>query len=133
MNRKAEKLGRICTVREVTPAVVAIVSNAAVKEDVGMPECIEEELQEWGCTWMWRSLRMQGNEGWLKESILDGTLVAVTDGPYIRERFPGLCSSAFILECSSGRGRIIGSFAESSPGANGLMAIHFILLAADKV
>ena len=49
--------------REVTPVVVAIVSNVAVKQDVGMPECIEEVLQEWGCTWMWRLLRMQGNKG----------------------------------------------------------------------
>jgi hypothetical protein len=127
-------------VREVTLAVLAIVSSAAVKEDVGMPECIEEVLQEWGCTWMWKSLRMQGYEGWMKDAISDGTLVAVTDGSYIRERFPELCSAAFILECSSGRGRIIGSFAESSPGANayrgellGLMAIHLMLLAADKV
>ena len=105
-----------------------------------MPESIEEVLQEWGCTWMWRSLRMQGNEGWIREAIHDGTLMAVTDGSYIRERFPNLCSTAFILECSSGRGRIVGCFAESSTGANayrgellGLMAIHLILLAVDKV
>ena len=140
MDKEAENVGRICTVREVEPAVVAVVSNAAMIQDVGMPECTKEVLQEWGCTWMWRLLRMQGNEGWLREAIHDGTLIAVTDGSYIRERFPDLCSAAFILECSSGRGRIIGSFAESSPGSNtyrgellGLMAIHLILLAANKV
>ena len=88
--------------REVTPAVVAIVSNVAMMQDMGMPECIEEVLKEWGCTWMWRSPRMQGNKGWLKETIRDRTLVAVTDGSYIQKRFPELCSAAFILECYSG-------------------------------
>ena len=46
MDRKAEKVGRICTVREVTPAVVVIVSNVAMVQDVWIPECIEEVLQE---------------------------------------------------------------------------------------
>ena len=49
--------------REVEPAVVAVLSNTAMMQDVGVPECIEEVLQEWGCTWMWKLLRMQGNEG----------------------------------------------------------------------
>ena len=102
MDREAENVGLICTVREMEPVVVAVVSNAAMMQDVGMPECIEGVLQEWGCTWMWRLLRMQGNEGWLREAIHDGTLIAVTDGSYIWERFPDLCSAAFILECSSG-------------------------------
>ena len=89
---------------------------------------------------MWRPLRMQGNEDWLKEAICDGTLVAVTDGSYILEIFPELCSAAFILKCSSGQGRIIGSFAESSTGSNayrgellGPMAIHSILMVANRV
>ena len=69
---------------------------------MGMPVCIEEVLEELECTWMWRLLKMQGNEDWLNEAIYDGTLITVTDGSYIRERFPDLCSSAFILECSSG-------------------------------
>ena len=99
-------MGQVCTVREVKPTVVAVVSNVAMMQDVGMPECIEEVLQEWGCTWMWRLSRMQGNEGWLKKSICDGTLVAVTDNLYILERFPDLCPAAFILEGSSGQGRI---------------------------
>ena len=68
------------------------------------------------------------------------TLVAVTDGSYIKERYPHLCSTAFILECSKGSGRMFGSFPECSQGANayhgelmGLMAIHLILPAANKV
>ena len=51
-----------------------------------------------------------------------------------------MCSAAFILECKEGTGRIVRSFPEASKMANaysgellGLMAIHLVLLAANKV
>jgi hypothetical protein len=60
--------------------------------------------------------------------------VAVTDGSYIKEMHPELCSTAFILECSLTGGRMVGSFLEYSPSACafcgemlGLFAIHLIL------
>jgi hypothetical protein len=78
--------------------------------------------------------------GWIKEAILDGSLLAVTDGSFLHEHYPDLCSAAFVLECTRGRGRMFGSFSESSRVANayrgellGLMAIHLILLSMDKV
>jgi hypothetical protein len=77
---------------------------------------------------------------WLKHEILEGLLVAVTDGSYIRELYPHLCSAAFVLECSSGRGRVYGSFLELLLVANayrgellGLMAIHLILLSINTI
>ena len=67
-------------------------------------------------------------------------LCYVTDGSYIKKMVPELCSAAFILECEEGTGRIVGSFPESCKVANayrgellGLMAIHLLLLAANKV
>ena len=51
------------------PAVVAVVSNTVMMWDEEMPESIKEVLQEWGCTWMWRLLRVQRNEGWIREAI----------------------------------------------------------------
>ena len=51
-----------------------------------------------------------------------------------------MCSCAFVVECSKGRGRVLGSFAEQSVWAcayrgelMGLMAIHLILLAVKKM
>ena len=41
---------------------------------------------------------MTGSDGWLEASIKEGTLCAVTDGSYIRELDPNLCSSALVLE-----------------------------------
>ena len=105
-----------------------------------MPTKIKEVLKEWGCTWMWKSLRIVGSGEWIKDAIEGWNLVAVTDGSYIKERYTHLCSAAFILECSKGSGRVFGSFPECSQGANtywgelmGLMAIHLILLTANKV
>ncbi len=64
----------------------------------------------------------------------------VTDGSYIRELYPNLCSAAFVLKCSYSRGRIWGFFSEAQEVANtyrgkllGLMAIHLILLSINKV
>ncbi len=57
-------------------------------------------LYLWGNTWLWEHLRVMGGEAWLQDSIADGSLVAVTDGLYIREIYPNLCLAAFVLECS---------------------------------
>ena len=89
---------------------------------------------------MWDSLQLVGGEDWLAEAIADESLVAVTDGSYIKELYPNLCSAAFIFECSKGRGRLVGSFAEKTMAANayrgkllGLMAIHLILLSVNRM
>jgi hypothetical protein len=83
---------------------------------------------------------VSGGTAWVDKSILKGTLVGVTDRSYIRELFPNLCSAAFILECSKGQGRVVGSFSETLIVANtyrgellGLMAIHLILLSVNKI
>ena len=64
----------------------------------------------------------------------------MTEGSYIKEITREACSSGFVLECTAGRGRIIGSFPEQSKDACayrgellGLLAIHLVLLAANKL
>ena len=63
--------------------------------------------------WMWRSLQIFGNDGWLKRAIERHTLMAVTDVSYMQEMYPNICSVVFILESREGSGRIVGSFAEA--------------------
>ena len=105
-----------------------------------MPTCFLDVLIEWGSTWLWDYLRLVGEESWLEEAIQDRTCLAVTDGLYMKELYPDLCSAAFVLECTKGRGKIFGSFPEQSVAAGayrgellGLMEIHLILLAVNKV
>ena len=107
-----ENCGKLCTVETVAQGKKVIASQVSGAKEQTMPTTILEVLEEWGCAWMWKSLRLVGDDNWLEESIEAGTCVAVTDGSYIREWYPNICSAAFTLECSKGRGRIIGSFPE---------------------
>lgn len=61
---------------------------------------------------MKENLQLQRDMNWIAEAIRDDSLVVVTDGSYLRELYPHLCSACFIFECSKGRGRLIGSFLE---------------------
>jgi hypothetical protein len=97
-------------------------------------------LNSWGNTWLWKHMTITGRVTLVEESIADGMLLAVTDGSYIRELFPNVCSAAFVLECSKGQGRIFGAFTEASCVVNayrgellGLMAIHLIILSVNKM
>ena len=85
-------------------------------------------------------MTVSGGTEWIHHSIRDGSLVAVTDGSYIRKLYPNLCSAAFVFECAKGRGRIVRSFSERLDVANayqgellGLMAIHLLLLSMNKI
>jgi hypothetical protein len=63
-------------------------------------------------------MKMLGGTDWLLQAIAGGMLIAVTDGSYICEYYPELCSAAFILECTQGCGRVTGVFPEVSIDAN---------------
>jgi len=58
-----------------------------------------------------------GDIEWMAEAIRENTLVAVTDGSYMEDRYHFLNSAAFIFECSRGSGRLMGSFIEYTPDA----------------
>ena len=104
------------------------------------PTSFLDILQSWGNTWLWEHLQVTGGTSWIHGSITNRSLVAVTDGSYIREIYPNLCSAVFVLECSKGQGQIVGAVLEALLVANtyrgellGLMAIHLILLSMNKM
>jgi hypothetical protein len=61
-------------------------------------ETFVEVLWEWGCSWLWEHMSIEGGTSWVARAITDGSLVAVTDGSFIKQIYPHLCSAAFILE-----------------------------------
>ncbi len=63
-------------------------------------------------------MKMVGGMDWLAQAIAGGVLNAVIDGSYIREHYPDLCSTAFILECKCSGGHVVGAFPEASIEAN---------------
>jgi len=81
------------------------------------PTMFQEVLEEWGNTWMWEGLRISGDGTWVREAIRDNSLVAVTDGSYMKDLFPNMNSCAFIFECTKKRGRMTGAFPEQTAEA----------------
>ena len=75
----------------------SVVANADPPREEKMPTKIKEVLKKWGCTWMWKSLRLVGRDEWIKDTIKGWTLVAITNGLYINVRYPRLCLAAFKL------------------------------------
>jgi hypothetical protein len=89
---------------------------------------------------MWDNLSITGVLDWIATPIADNSCIAVTDGSYTKKLHQYLNSTAFVLECSEGRGRLTGSFMEQTPDAGsyqgeplGLMAIHLILWGINEV
>ena len=64
---------------------------------------------------MWDNLVITGNLDWIAALIADSSCVTVTDGSYMKELHPYLNSVAFVLECSKGRGRLMGALVEQTP------------------
>lgn len=97
-----EIMGVPCTVREGNHNCVSITAVTAPPDLKELPESSLDILREWGNMWMWRSLRLVGDDDWIIEAMQEGMCVAVTDASYIRELYSDLCSCTFILECSMG-------------------------------
>ena len=134
-------LNVVCTVQPTMDGEHwQLLSATPMAEPDTTPTTFLGVLESWGNTWLWENMTVTGGTEWIQHSIIDGSLVAVTDGSYIRKLYPNLCSAAFVIECAKGRGRIAGSFSERLDVANayrgellGLMAIHLILLSVNTV
>jgi hypothetical protein len=88
----------------------------------------------WSETHWWHELRYSGDGTWLYHATKKGTLICVSDGSFIRELHPDVCSAAIIMECSESLERLTLSVIDTSPSASafrgellGLLAIHLIL------
>ncbi len=109
--------GEICSMKDVALVVKSIISHSPWPPAQATPSTFWEVIRGWGNTWTWDNLSITGDLDWIAASIADNSCVAVTDGSYMKELFPDLNSAAFVLECSKGRGRLMGSFVEHTPDA----------------
>ena len=126
--------GKICLIKDEALAVKSIISHTPRPPTQATLSTFWEVIRGLGNAWMWDNLAIKGDLDWIAALIADNSCVAVTDGSYIKDLYPYLNSAAFVLECSKGRGRLMGSFVKSTPNAGsyhgellGLMAIHLIL------
>ena len=43
--------------------------------------------------WMWENIQWVGDDDWIVEAIDDGSLIAVTDGSYMKDIYPNIHSA----------------------------------------
>jgi hypothetical protein len=129
-----EEIGNLCMVKDVALGIISVSSHTPRPPEKEEPSSFWSVAKSWGNTWMWDNLKITRDIGWIAEAIADNTLIAITDGSYMKELYPHLNSAAFVLECTKGRGQLMGSFTEHTKDACsfrrellGLMAIHLIL------
>jgi hypothetical protein len=126
--------GEICSIKDVSLAVESIISYLPCPPTKANPASFWEVIRAWGNDRMWDNLSITGDIDWILASIADNSCIAVTDGSCMKEMYLHLNSAAFVLECSKGHSRLMGSFVEHTPDAGsyrgellGIMAIHLIL------
>ncbi len=98
--------GEICLVRNEALAVYSVVLLCASAPSIAPLLDLWSAIESWGDTWLWDNLKIRGDISWLAESIADNSIVAVTDGLYMKDMHPTLNSAVFIFECTKGRGRL---------------------------
>jgi hypothetical protein len=132
--------GAVATVEEVMPGMMKVCSVAYPPIRPVPPANFLNVLRGWGQTWIWGNLKVTGGTNWIAQAISKHSLLAMTDGSYIKEHYHDLCLVAFVLECMQGQGHAINAFPEASAAANvywgellGLMAVHLLLLAVNTV
>jgi hypothetical protein len=133
--------GTVCTVRDNGDGDKSIICHAKESWTAQATLDFWEVLRKWQQTWMWDNLQWVGNDDWLAIAIAEETCIVVTDhGSYMRDLYSTINLAVVVLECTKGRGRIWCLFLEASHAACsyqgeliGLMAIHLILLAINKV
>ncbi len=133
--RKAGIHGRI-----FSSGNVSIISLAEEAQESQPMQDFWGVLKKWERMWMWENLQWIGDEGWLAMAIAEGMCIAVANRSYMKDLYPTISLAAVILECMKGRGRVWCSFPEASRAVCsyrgelvGLMALHLILLAINKV
>ena len=75
----------MATVEEGTPGTKKVCSVAPLPIRPIAPTDFLDVLRGWGQTWIWDDLKVTGGTNWLAQAIADNSLVAVTDGSYIKE------------------------------------------------
>ena len=97
------QLNIVCTVQpKMDGEHWRLLSTTPTAEPDTTPTTFLGVLESWRNTWLWENMSVSGGTEWIRHSINNGSLVAVTDGSYVRELYPSLCSAAFVLGCSKG-------------------------------
>ena len=129
----------------LTATILEMPDGLAIHREIGPPLFVPEEtnptfwepLRSLGGEWMWEHVKDEdSNLSWAHNAMVNGTLIAVTDGSFDRERAKDVSGLGWILLCTASQRTLRGSFYEIFPKAGsfrgellGLVAIHTLALA----
>ena len=63
---RTTNVGQYCTIREVAPAVIAVLSDMDPPPSPLRNDSFLDVLVEWVCTWMWYSMVLIGKDKWIE-------------------------------------------------------------------
>ena len=92
--QQIEPTGTACSVKSHLTTIVSIASTVQSVTSSISHSCFLDVLVEWGYTWLWDNLQVVGDENWILQSIQEGSICAVTDGSYLKDLYPDICSAA---------------------------------------
>ena len=79
-------VGKVCTIREVAPEVIVVFSQTDPPPTPLIHDFFLDILVKWGCTCMWDSTVLIGNDDWIEKDIYNQSCVVFTDGSKMRVR-----------------------------------------------
>ena len=129
----------LCSTRPTRNNQLSVTSHTPAPPTPHTSNHFHEVLASWSHNHWWNGLKYSGSGTWIYQSIQQGSLVCVSDGSYIREMHPLVCSAAVIMECKDSHQRLSFSTTDVSSSSNafrgeliGLLAIHLILHSIHK-
>ena len=88
---------------------------------------------------MWEDLRLDEDPSWIVECLKNKTLMCVTDGSYMKDKAPNICSAGWVMVCKQTKRYISGTLVERLESADsyrgqclGMLAIRLFLLAVEE-
>ena len=75
----AKIVRQYCTIKEFSPAVIAVLSQTDRPPPPLRYESFLDVLVEWGCTWMCDSMVIIRDDDWIEKAIPNTSCVTVTD------------------------------------------------------
>ena len=92
-------LTKVATVQTLLDAdnVSLLSSSPLPRRQAHSRPSVEDILRSWTNPDLWDNFECNDDGWWILKALLEGTLLAVSDGSYMREKHPGACSGAFTL------------------------------------
>ncbi len=92
-------VGNLCLVNILQDGRAMITGSTESRPETNLLPSFLQSLLGENDQWIWNNLQITGDVNWLAAAVTAGSVLAVTDGSYMEDVYPDICSAAFIFEC----------------------------------